>query len=74
MQTFEQLIGILENYVEVDEIKASDSFKLDLGMSSFDTMCMVAEIESVLGVKLTASDFIKHKTVGEMAKYIATLL
>ena len=74
MQTFEQLIGILENYVEVDEIKASDSFKLDLGMSSFDTMCMVSEIESTLGVKLTAADFIKHKTVGEMANYIETLL
>ena len=60
--------------MEVDEIKASDSFKLDLGMSSFDTMCMVAEIESTMGVKLTAADFIKHKTVGEMAKYIATLV
>lgn len=59
--------------MEADEIKAEDSFKLDLGMSSFDTMCMVAEIESALKVKLTAADFIKHKTVGEMAKHIASL-
>jgi len=42
-------------------------------MSSFDTMCMVAEIESVMGVKLTAADFIKHKTVGEMAAYISAI-
>ena len=74
MQILEKLIEIIENYVEADEIKSEDNFKLDLGMSSFDTMCMVAEIESTLGVKLAATDFIKHKTVGEMAKYIATLL
>ena len=60
--------------MEADEIKSEDSFKLDLGMSSFDTMCMVAEIESSMGVKLTAADFIKHKTVGEMAKLIETLV
>ena len=60
--------------MEADEIKSEDSFKLDLGMSSFDTMCMVSEIEATMGVKLTATDFIKHKTVGEMAKYIATLV
>ena len=59
--------------MEADEIKSEDSFKLDLGMSSFDTMCMVAEIESVMGVKLTAADFIKHKTVGEMAAYISAI-
>ncbi|MBO5936339.1 MAG: acyl carrier protein [Clostridia bacterium] len=60
--------------MEADEIKAEDSFKLDLGMSSFDTMCMVAEIESTMGVKLTAADFIKNKTVGEMAEHIETLV
>ena len=60
--------------MEADEIKSEDSFKLDLGMSSFDTMCMVAEIESAMGVKLIAADFVKYKTVGEMAKYIATLV
>ena len=74
MQIFERLIEIIENYVEADEIKAEDSFKLDLGMSSFDTMCMVAEIESTMGVKLTAADFIKNKTVGEMAEHIETLV
>ena len=60
--------------MEADEIKAEDNFKLDLGMSSFDTMCMVAEIESTLFVKLTAADFVKNKTVGEIAKHIETLV
>ncbi len=74
MRIIEKLVEIIENYVEADEIKSEDSFKLDLGMSSFDTMCMVAEIESTMGVKLTAADFVKYKTVGEMAKYIATVI
>ena len=74
MQIFEKLVEIIENYVEADEIKAEDNFKLDLGMSSFDTMCMVAEIESTLGIKLTAADFIKNKTVGEIAKHIEALV
>ncbi len=60
--------------MEVDEIKAEDSFKLDLGMSSFDTVCMVSDIQSEFGIELTASDFINNKTVGEMSKYIETLI
>ncbi|MBQ7294925.1 MAG: acyl carrier protein [Clostridia bacterium] len=73
MQTIEKLINILENYVEVDEIKAEDNFKSDLGMSSFDTVCMINDIKSALGVELVAADFVKNKTVGAMADYIASL-
>ena len=73
MQTFERLVQILENYVEVDEIKAEDNFKLDLGMSSFDTMCMVNDIKTEFGVELKAVDFLNNKTVGEMADYIASI-
>ena len=70
----EELIAIIENYVELDdEITAQMSFKKDLGLSSFDTVCMIDEINDTIGVKLEPTDFIKHKTVGEMADYIATL-
>ena len=72
MQILEELIRIIENYVEADEIKSEDRFKLDLGMSSFDTACMVEEIKNEIGVQLTTADFIKNKTVGEMAEYIAS--
>ena len=71
MQTEERLIGILENYVEADEITAEDNFKLDLGMSSFDIVCVMSDVKTEFGVTLTAADFIKNKTVGEMAKRIA---
>ena len=59
--------------MEVDEIKAEDNFKLDLGMSSFDSMCMVNDIKSEFGVELKAVDFVNNKTVGEMANYIESI-
>ena len=73
MRTIERLILIIENYVDADEIKAEDNFKLDLGMSSFDIVCMADEIKSTFEIELTPTDFKKHKTVGEMAEYIASL-
>ena len=60
--------------MEADEIKAEDRFKSDLGMSSFDTMCMIGDIKTALGVELKAADFIKNKSVGEMAEYIASVI
>ena len=57
--------------MEADEIKAEDNFKLDLGMSSFDIVCVMSDVKEEFGVTLTAADFIKNKTVGEMVKRIA---
>ena len=59
--------------MEADEIKSEDGFKSDLGLSSFDTMCLITDVEVELGVKLKPTDFVTHKTVGEMAAYIASL-
>ena len=72
MSAFEKLVELLENYVEADEITGEDNFKLDLGMSSFDTICLVSDIKNEFGVELKAVDFVNNKTVGEMAKYIDT--
>lgn len=66
----QELIAIIKNYVEADEITAKTSFKKDLGLSSFDTVCMIDEIKTEFGVKLAPADFVKYKTVGEMAEYI----
>ena len=73
MQEFTQLVEILENYVEVEDITPESNFRADLEMSSFDTMCLVSDIKSEYGIVLEAKDFVEHKTVGEMAEYIATL-
>ena len=56
--------------MEVDEIKSENNFKLDLGMSSFDTMCLANDIEDTFGVSLKAADFVNNKTVGEMASHL----
>ena len=74
MRTIEKFIEIIENYVEADEIKSEDSFKLDLGMSSFDTVCMVEDIREEFDVELTVADFINNKTVGQMAEYISSII
>lgn len=69
----EMLVALIKNYVEEDEITAESSFKADLGMSSFDIMCLITDIEVEFSVKLRPTDFIAYKTVGEMADYIASL-
>lgn len=69
----EELIKIIENYSEFQEITEDTTFKGDLELSSFDTACIVSEIESEMGVTVSLKDFIKHKTVGEMAEYISSL-
>ncbi len=56
--------------MEADEIKAEDNFKLDLGMSSFDMVCVMSDVKTEFGVALTAADFVSNKTVGEMAEHI----
>lgn len=67
-----ELIKIIENYVEFDgEIAPELTFKNDLGLSSFDTVCMIEEIKTVFKKSLAPSDFIKYKTVGEMARFLS---
>lgn len=66
-----ELIKVLENYSEFEDINETTTFKNDLELSSFDTVCIIEEIGTALGVKILAKDFVKYKTVGEMAAYIA---
>lgn len=68
-----RLIEIIENYVENDEITDSSSFKSNLNLSSLDIMCIIIDVEVYLGVRLKPTDFIAHKTVGEMFDFIKTL-
>ena len=69
----QELVALIENYVEVDEIKAEDNFKFNLSMSSFDTMCLINDIKTELGVEVTPADFIRLKTVGAVADYINSI-
>lgn len=67
----EQLIEILLNYVEPDEEITSDTkIKEDLGMSSFDLVCLAEDIFGQFGVRLTADNFRQCKTVGSLTGFI----
>lgn len=68
----EKLVKIIENYVEYDgEMSRNLTFKGDLGLSSFDTVCMAEEIKKEFGKNVEPNDFIKHKTIGEMLDFLS---
>ena len=70
----EKLIKLIKNYVEADSITEHSSFKDELGMSSFDIMCLITDIAVESGLTLKPSDFTKYSTVGEMYDYISGLI
>lgn len=69
----EKIIALLENYVEADEITAESSFVKELGLSSFDIVCLVSDMNKEFNIQIKPQDFIKYKTVGELAEYIGSL-
>lgn len=66
----DKLIEILNNYVEADEITATSEFRKDLGLASFDTVCVINEIKATLGIECTPADFVRYSTVGEFSNNI----
>lgn len=69
----DKFTDILYDYADVDEIEDNMEFKKDLGLSSFDTVCLIADIRKKLGAEISPSDFIMYKTVGAMRSYINSL-
>ncbi len=69
----EKIIEMLLNYVEPDdEITADTNIKNDLGMSSFDLVCLAEEIFGEFSIKLTAENFRECNTVGKLYTFIKT--
>lgn len=66
----DKFTDILFNFVELDTIPDDAEFKKDLGLSSFDTVCLISEIKKTIGKEITPSDFVLYKTVGAMRSYI----
>lgn len=68
----EKLIEFILNYVEPDEeITGETKIKDDLGMSSFDLVCLAEEVYGEFGVKLTADTFRECDTVGKLAGFLS---
>ena len=61
-----KIIEMLLNYVEPDD----EITKSDLGLSSFDLVCLGDDIFNEFGVKFTADDFRAYNTVGKLSSYI----
>ncbi len=61
-----KFLEILANYTEEEGITADMNIKTDLGLSSFDIVCIIEDVEEVFGKKLSPKDFATYKTVGEL--------
>ncbi|MDE5619478.1 MAG: acyl carrier protein [Ruminococcus sp.] len=71
----EKIKEIIVNYVEVnpDEITSESRFIEDLGLNSYDFMCMLGDLETELDIAVDESEIIKLQTVGDAIAYIERL-
>ena len=71
----EKIKEIIVNYVEVnpDEITAESRFIEDLGLNSYDFMCMLGDLETELDIAVDEAEVVKLQTVGDAISYIETL-
>ncbi len=71
----EKIKEIIVNYVEVnpDEITAESRFIEDLGLNSYDFMCMLGDLETELDIAVEEAEVVKLQTVGDAIAYIETL-
>lgn len=67
----EKFINLILNYVEPEEEIGADALiKSDLGMSSFDLVCLSRDIADEFGASVTPDDFKIYDTVGKISDYI----
>lgn len=71
----EKLKEIIVNYVEVnpDEITTESRFIEDIGLNSYDFMCMLGDIEEEFGIAVDEAEIVNLRTVGEAIAYFETL-
>ncbi len=71
----ETLKEIICNYVDVDadSITEESRFIEDLGMNSYDFMCLIGELEATMEVQVEEQDVVNLSTVGDAIKYIKSL-
>ncbi|MDE6092057.1 MAG: acyl carrier protein [Ruminococcus sp.] len=71
----EQLKEIICNYVEInpDEITAESRFIEDIGLNSYDFMCMLGDLETELDIAVDETEVVKIQTVGDAIAYFESL-
>lgn len=71
----EKIKEIIVNYVEVnpDEITPESRFIEDIGLNSYDFMCMLGDLETELDIAVDEAEVVKLQTVGDAIAYIENL-
>ncbi|MDE5584601.1 MAG: acyl carrier protein [Ruminococcus sp.] len=71
----EKIKEIVCNYVEYnpDDITAETRFIEDMGLNSYDFMCMLGDLEAELDVTVEEAEIINIRTVGEAIAYFESL-
>ena len=71
----EKIKEIIVNYVEVnpDEITEESRFIEDIGLNSYDFMCMLGDIETEFDISVDESEIVNIRTVGEAIAYFEAL-
>ena len=72
LENFKEIIC---NYVDVDadSITEKSRFIEDLGMNSYDFMCLIGELEESMDIQVEEDAVVNLSTVGEAIKYIESL-
>lgn len=71
----EKMREIICNYVDVapGDITEGSSLTDDLGLSSYDIMCVLGDLETEFGVTVNEAEIVDIRTVGEAIEYINSL-
>lgn len=71
----EKMKEIICNYVETapEDITENARFIEDLGMNSYDFMCLLGDIEMEFGIAVDENEIVKIRTVGEAIAYFESL-
>lgn len=71
----EKIKEIVCNYVEYnpDDITAETRFIEDMGLNSYDFMCILGDLETELDVAVEESEIINLHTVGDAIAYLESL-
>lgn len=72
----EKMREIICNYAEVSPEDITEESRLaeDLGLSSYDIMCILGDLENEFGVTVNEADIVDIRTVGEAVDYIESLM
>ena len=67
--------SIICNYVDIEPEKITEDSSLtdDLGLSSYDIMCVLGELEEEFGVTVDEAAIVDINTIGEAMNYIKSL-